>query len=352
MKEILNLARPEIVAMTPYSSARVEQKNGEIWLNANENPWDAEGLFNRYPDQQPQALLEKLSALYQVKKEKILVGRGSDEAIDLLVRVFCAAGKDAIMITPPTYGMYKVSAIIQNAAIVEVPLLKEQGFALDISAILTNWQPNIKLIFLCSPNNPTGNLLDKNSILYLCQQLKDKALIVVDEAYIDFANVESLISEIDHYSNLVLLRTLSKAHGLAGIRCGTVIASPVIIQLLKQVIAPYPVPRPVADLICQRLTSENIQEVNRQVKLLIQQRDLLIHFLSTLSYVEKIWPSKANYILFKVKNAKKILDYCLTKGVVIRDRSRDCGLENCIRITIGTPIENQQLMKVLKDAEA
>lgn len=351
MKSILNLARPEIVAMTPYSSARVEQNEGRVWLNANENPWDSLELLNRYPDSQPQELVAKLCALYEVELNQILVTRGSDEAIDLLLRVFCNAGKDAIMITPPTYGMYKVSANIQNAAVIEVPLLKAQGFALDTDLLLASYLNNIKLIFLCSPNNPTGNLLEKDDILRLCQQLKNQCLVIIDEAYLEFSEATSLISELPTNENLVVLRTLSKAHGLAGVRCGSVIAHPVIIQLLKQVIAPYPIPRPVANIICQNLTSSRIDETHKAVETIKQQRNMLFNYLQALTYVEKVWPSEGNFILFKVNNAKALLNFCQLQGVVIRDRSRDYDLDNCVRITIGTPEENQILMKVLKDAE-
>lgn len=352
MKSILDLARPEIRAMTPYSSARREQSDGKIWLNANENPWSPspEDELNRYPDPQPQELLKCLSKLYQVTPEHLLVARGSDEIIDLLLRVFCTAGKDAIVICPPTYGMYKIAAIIQNAAVVEIPLLKDQGFALDSKKILANWQPNIKLIFLCSPNNPTGNVLSRDEILNLCRQLADKALIVVDEAYIEFAAVPSLIQSIPDYSNLVILRTLSKAYGLAGIRCGTMIANPIVVQLLQQVLAPYPIPRPVANMTSQLITEEMLEKVKQRIQVLLQQREWLYQQLNQLSFVEQIWPSAANFILLKVNHAEKILTVCQQRGIVIRDRSRDYGLNNCIRITVGTPEENQLLMEGLKHA--
>lgn len=352
MKFILDLARPEIVAMTPYSSARSEQKGGKIFLNANENPWDRENLYNRYPEPQPEELITKLSNLYQVNPEQLLVARGSDEVIDLLLRVFCVAGQDAIMITPPTYGMYKVSAAIQNAAVISVPLIKEQNFALDVDGILKNYRTNIKLIFLCSPNNPTGNLLGKDQILYLCQQLQKKTLIVVDEAYIEFSGAESMLKEISQYPNLVVLRTLSKAHGLAGVRCGSVIAHPMVIKLLQQIIAPYPIPRPVVSIICENLSENKLQQMKRIVAELIEQREILTQFLEYLPFVKKIWTSRANYILFRVTDAKKIMNYCLTQGVIIRDRSNDFSLDNCLRISVGTPAENQILMRVLKNAAA
>lgn len=348
MQEIIKLARPEISAMTPYSSARREQQTANVWLNANENPWDNENLLNRYPEPQPRDLVNLLSVLYQVQANQILVARGSDEAIDLLVRVFCAAGKDSILITPPTYGVYQIAATIQNAGVIKIPLLAENEFVLDVTAIVKAWNPSIKLIFLCSPNNPTGNLLGKDKILQLCREFENKALIVVDEAYIEFAAVESMAKEINVFSNLVVLRTLSKAHGLAGVRCGSVLANPVIIQLLQQVIAPYPIPRPVADLICQYLKKSE-KETAAQVKQIIEQREWLLQQIAQLAYVNKVWPSQANFIVFKTDDAARIMQHCYDNGISIRDRSHEPGLTDCVRITVGTPKENQFLMQVLQN---
>lgn len=353
MKSLLALARPDIRAMTPYSSARNEQSIGEIWLNANENPWvDNAAALNRYPEPQPTQLLAKLSELYQIPVERLLVGRGSDEAIDLLLRVFCAAGQEGILICPPTYGMYQISAQIQQASITRVPLLTTKQFALDIEAVLAAWRPNIKLIFLCSPNNPTGNLLETHAILQLCQQLTDKALVVVDEAYIEFASQPSLAAQLENCSNLVILRTLSKAYGLAGVRCGVVAAHPVIIQLLRQVLAPYPIPRPVVDIVLAHLTPEKLRATQERIQILIQQRQYLWQALQKMSFVTEIWPSEANFILMRTTNAAQIYQHCLSHGVVLRDRSRELGLDNCIRISVGTPEENQRLLMVLNDVKA
>jgi histidinol-phosphate aminotransferase len=349
MNAILKLARPEIVAMTPYSSARSEKARGDIWLNANENPCNHEDLFNRYPEPQPLELIEKVANLYQTTSDSVLVTRGSDEAIDLIIRVFCAAGQDAIMITPPTYGMYKVSAVIQNAHIIQAPLIQEKDFALDYETILKNWHPNIKLIFLCSPNNPTGNLLEHYKVLELCKTLADKALIIVDEAYIEFAKATSLSSEIELHANLVILRTLSKAYGLAGVRCGTLIANPLIVQLLKQVLPPYPVPRPISQIVCQALSQEHVKQVQINRDEIIAQREWLTEQLGTLPFVVRVWPSAANFILLRVTDANKILTHCAAQGIILRNRSHDYGLENCIRITVGTSQENQLLIKVLNN---
>lgn len=346
---ISKLARPEICAMTPYSSARREQQQGQVWLNANENPWPtlSSETWNRYPDPQPLALLQCLAKIYQVAPNSLLVARGSDEIIDLLLRVFCAAGKDAIVTCPPTYGMYEIAAIIQNAAIVPVPLIKDQDFSLDVAAILQNYKSNIKLIFLCSPNNPTGNLLSQTSILLLCQKLQEKCLVVVDEAYIEFSQAASMSHLISTYPNLIIMRTLSKAYGLAGVRCGAVIAHPAIITLLQKVLAPYPIPSPIAELILSHLTAEYRKNAESQVKILQQQRDMLLSALEKISMVQKVWSSEANFILIKVDDATRIMQCCYVKGIIIRDRSREYGLQNCVRITVGTIEENKFLLEVL-----
>lgn len=348
MSALIKLARPEIVDLVPYSSARREQSTGKVWLNANENPWQHNDSLNRYPDPQPIKLISTLSEIYEVEPEKILACRGSDEAIDLLLRVFCNAKEDGIIICPPTYGMYKIAAQIQGAQIVSVPLLLPD-FALDVSGVLSAWRPNLKLIMLCSPNNPTANLLSTEDILSLCGQLKDQALIVVDEAYIEFASTDSLVKQIDQYPNLVILRTLSKAYGLAGARCGVVLAQSYIIELLKKVLAPYPIPRPMVDLVVANLSNEGLTKMQVQVDELLVQRQLLIEFLNQLSIVEKVWPSETNFILVRFSCLTKVMQACLTNAVVIRDRSKELGLENCARITVGTPIENQILMEVLNN---
>jgi histidinol-phosphate aminotransferase len=342
--ELLALARPELVAMSAYRSARSEATQGEIWLDANENPWH-DACYNRYPEPQPYALISHLSGLYAVKPEQLLLTRGSDEGIDLLVRLFCRAIQEQVMICPPTYGMYKIAATIQGAGVIEIPLLKQQNFALDLTTMLTVWQPSIKLIFLCSPNNPTGNLLAAADILTLCKKLAGKSIIIVDEAYVEFATHASLTSCLPAYPNLVVLRTLSKAYGLAGLRCGATIAHTSIIQLLKKIIAPYPIPQPIATMACQQIS---IDHVAKQLTILKQERERLFYFLSSLTLVKKVWPSEANFLLFEAMNAKVLLDTCLRNGIVLRNRSDQYNLTDCIRITIGSPDQNTLLMEVLR----
>jgi histidinol-phosphate aminotransferase len=341
--ELLALARPEIVAMSAYRSARSEVVKGNVWLDANENPWN-DGLYNRYPEPQPYSLVTNLATVYGVKPDQMLVTRGSDEGIDLLLRLFCRAGQDQIMVCPPTYGMYKVAATIQGAAIVEVPLLKERDFALNLANILEVWQPSIKLVFLCSPNNPTGNLLAVQDILSLCKKLDKKSIIIVDEAYIEFSMSDSLVKYLNDYPNLVVLRTLSKAYGLAGIRCGVTIANPGIIQLLKKIIAPYPIPKPIVNIASKQLSLNAMQD---QIKIIHQERNRLFSFLSNLSFIKKVWKSDANFLLFEASNSRMVMEACISNGIVLRDRSSDYNLNNCIRITIGDPNENTFLMGVL-----
>jgi histidinol-phosphate aminotransferase len=279
-----------------------------------------------------------------VKTDQVILTRGSDEGIDLLVRLFCRADQDQIMICPPTYGMYRVAATIQNAGIVEVPLLKDQDFSLDLVTILQTWQPRIKLIFLCSPNNPTGNLLTVSDILSLCNRFYGKSIIVVDEAYIEFSTSDGMVKYLENCPNLVILRTLSKAHGLAGIRCGTTIANENIIKILKKIIAPYPIPEPIVTIASQQLKDNAL---SMQIKIIQKEREKLFDFLSNVAFVKKIWKSEANFILFEVIDAKVILAICRKNGIVLRDRSREYNLANCIRITVGDTNENKFFIEVM-----
>jgi histidinol-phosphate aminotransferase len=344
--ELLALARAEILTMAAYRSARNEAHTGTIWLDANENPWQ-NTPYHRYPEAQPTALIHQLASIYAIAPTQLLVTRGSNEGIDLLIRLFCRAYQDQILICPPTYGMYSVTAAIQGATIKTVPLIKERNFALDVTRILQDWQPQTKLIFLCSPNNPTGNLLTTADILTLASAQYGKAIVIVDEAYIEFATEPSLLSHLARHPNLVILRTLSKAYGLAGIRCGVVLAHREIVALLKKIIPPYPIPTPVIEIACQQLTLKNLQ---REVAIIHAEREKLTAYLQQLPYIKKIWPSQANFLLAEVVDIQKILALCLKRGIVLRDRSHDYNLSNCLRLTIGTPQENLALMEALQHA--
>ncbi len=344
--ELIKLARREIVEMKPYSSARSLKKTGNIWLDANENPWN-DTIYNRYPEPQSKSLLSLFSSLYKVNEEQILITRGSDEGIDLLIRLFCYSGLDQIMICPPTYGMYKVAATIQGADVIEVPLLKEFNFSLQIEKMFERWKPTVKLIFLCSPNNPTGNLLSIDDIVLLCKTLNNKSIIVVDEAYIEFSENPSFTNYIKQYPNLIVLRTLSKAYGLAGLRCGVTIGNPGIIALLKKIIAPYPISQSVLDILYQKINNNDVQN---RIDIIRSEKKKLFQFLSNLSFVKTIWESDANFILFEVLDVAMILEICNQHGIVLRDRGHDYNLKNCIRSTIGKPEENTFLMEVLSRA--
>lgn len=348
--QVLALVRPEILALAPYSSARKEAKGGRVWLDANENPETPaahQPLLNRYPDPQPADLVAKLAGLYGVTPAQCLVTRGSDEGIDLLLRTFCRAGRDAILITPPTYGMYVVAADIQGAKTLRVPLVRENNFALDAAAVLRAAQaaPDLRLVFLCSPNNPTGGLLDRGAVREVVRALAGRAVVVVDEAYVDFSGQPSLAAEIPANPNLVVLRTLSKAYGLAGARVGTTIADPALIAVLQKVIAPYPVPAPVLHAALAALTPAGIAAAGESVRQLVAERRRLSAALPALPAVKRVWPSDANYLLVEVADSARAMAAGRAAGIVWRDRSKDVA--NTIRITVGTADENNQTLEVL-----
>lgn len=359
IEQVLSLVRPDILALTAYSSARKESKGGRVWLDANENPETPsvhKPLLNRYPEPQPADLVAQLASLYGVAPAQVLVTRGSDEGIDLLLRTFCRAGQDAILITPPTYGMYVVAAGIQGARTVTVPLIREKNFALDAAAVLKavlaapkpsgeGGTPEVKLVFLCSPNNPTGNLLDRANVLSLVRALAGRAVVVIDEAYVDFSGQPSLAAEIAAHPNLVVLRTLSKAYGLAGARVGTTIADPAVIAVLQKVIAPYPVPAPVLTAALAALTPAGLAAARESVTQLVAERARLTAALAKLPAVKRVWPSDTNYVLVEVADSARVMAAGRAAGVVWRDRSKD--VPNHIRLTIGTAEENNATLEVL-----
>jgi len=348
IEPVLALVRPDILALAPYSSARKESKGGRVWLDANENPETPaahQPLFNRYPEPQPPELTAKLAGLYGVSPSQCLVTRGADEGIDLLLRTFCRAGQDSILITPPTYGMYVVAADIQGAKTIRVPLLREKNFALDADAVLRAVVPDVKLVFLCSPNNPTGGLLDRGAVMQVVRGLAGRAVVVVDEAYVDFSGQPGLAAEIPVNPNLVVLRTLSKAYGLAGARVGTMIADPAVIAVLQKVIAPYPIPAPVLTAALAALTPAGIAAAQESVRQLVAERARLAVALPKLAAVRRVWPSDANYLLVEVADSARVMDAGRTAGVIWRDRRKD--VPNTIRITLGTAEENNQTLEVL-----
>lgn len=355
---VLALVRPDILALAPYSSARKEAAAAasaagaapRVWLDANENcetPSARAPLLNRYPEPQPERLLAGLAALYGVAPAQALVTRGSDEGIDLLLRTFCRAGQDSILITPPTYGMYVVAAGIQGAGVVSVPLVRERGFALDAAAVIAAARANpVKLVFLCSPNNPTGQLLDGAAVIEVVQALAGRAVVAVDEAYIDFSGQPSVAAEIPRFPNLVVLRTLSKAHGLAGARVGTTIADPAVIAVLRKVIAPYPVPAPVAAAALAALSPEGLAAARASIREIVAERKRLAAELPRLPGVREVWASDANFLLLRVDDAARTMAAGRAAGVIWRDRTRD--VPGTVRITVGSRAENDATLEILR----
>ena len=349
---IVALARPEIRALKPYSSARMEACGGAVMLNANEAPLPAAATdlaLNRYPEPQPGALLDGFAALYGVRAEQVLVGRGSDEAIDLLVRAFCRAGSDAVAICPPTFGMYAVSARIQDAQVVEAPLTPQ--FTLDIEALLGAITAQTKLVFVCTPNNPTGGVVPLATIAHLAQQLTDRALLVVDEAYLDFAQTPSAATLLDRHANIAVLRTLSKAHALAAARVGTLLAAPEVIALLRRIQAPYPLPTPCIDAALAALSPRALRDTALRAASLVRERERLAPLLRHLPPVREVLASAANFLCVRFRDAGAVYRRLLREGVIVRDVSYQPGLAHCLRITLGTPQENARLLAALHACE-
>lgn len=348
---VLDLARPEILTLQPYSSARMEAAGGQIMLNANESAWEPKGDVglgcNRYPDPQPDALLQSLAALYGVRREQLFVGRGSDEAIDLLVRAFCRAGEDAILIQPPTFGMYAVSARIQNAAVVEVALASD--FSLDVQALLDAITPAVKLVFLCTPNNPSGKSIPRADIEHVARVLTGKALVVVDEAYVEFSDQNSVADLIDRYENLAVLRTLSKAWALAGARIGSLLAHADVIALIRRIMPPYPLPLPCVAAALAELSPSGQTMARENVVIVREQREVMRTAISRLSNVREVLPSDANFLAVRFNDAGTVYQRLLKAGIVVRDIRRYPQLQDALRITIGTPEENARVLTVLNE---
>lgn len=335
------LARPEILALKAYVSARNSATDQGVLLNANELPWSSTGLdagevpelkLNRYPSPQPAELVEKLSRIYGVQQNQLLITRGSDEGIDLLTRVFCRAGQDAILQSSPCFGMYGIAANIQGAAIIDCPRSEDDDFQLPTHNLIESLrqESRIRLVFLTSPNNPTGDLIPKNTLTRILDSAANQAIVIVDEAYIEFSPEDSASSLLDQYPQLVVLRTLSKAWGAAGLRCGAVIADPCLIQLLARIIPPYPLPAPSIALAL------NAVQQASQLEAISKLKERLIEMLSARSWVEKLWPGAANFILVKVDHADNLTRCCAEQGVQIRNFSSQPGLDNCVRITVGS----------------
>ena len=346
MFDINNIIRENIKNLTPYSSARDEfQGEASVYLDANENAYGSplEENYNRYPDPLQYNVKKRLSEIKGVPIRNIFLGNGSDEAIDILFRAFCNPGVDNVIIVPPTYGMYQVSANINDVALKRVPLTAE--YQLDMEGIAEAIDEHTKLIFICSPNNPTGNSINRDDVETLLANFN--GLIVVDEAYINFSRQKTFIQELTEYANLVVLQTLSKAWGLAGLRVGMAFASEEIIEVMNRVKPPYNINEASQQLALKAL--ENVDQVNDWIKETLKERDNLVLALKNFDFVLDIYPSDANFILVKTTDPKAIYNFLVQRGIIVRDRSKVELCEGSLRITVGTPNENNILIKSLQD---
>lgn len=338
--KIENIARANVLAMDPYASARDEFDGaGEVFLDANENPFPS--AVNRYPDPYQKELKAEIAKVKGIQETQIIVGNGSDEVLDLLFRAFCEPGKDTVVTIKPTYGMYNVLAKTNDVYLVEVPL--DSDFNLDASAILTSAKA-AKMIVLCSPNNPTGNLLNRNEIIKILNEFH--GLVVIDEAYIDFSNGKTFLKELSNYENLFVCQTLSKAYGMAGIRIGLGFGNPKVIDLLNKIKPPYNVNTVSQNFALARL--KDMKTVSQEVMQILLERSRVLEFMMNSEVIEKIYRTDANFVLFKVKNANELYHFFAENGVVVRNRSKQFGCENCLRVTIGTHEENERFRMVLE----
>ena len=342
--DIKNLLRSNIKELIPYSSARDEYSgNNAVLLDANENPYNSP--YNRYPDPLQRNLKQKISLQTGVEVDNIFLGNGSDEAIDLLIRAFCNPGSDNIIITDPTYGMYEVCARINDVEVRKV--LLNDDFSLNPENILASADDKSKIVFLCSPNNPTSNLLKDDDILRIINEFN--GIVIVDEAYIDFSGSDSAISLLNQHSNLVILRTFSKAWGLAGIRLGMALADKEIISVLNKIKYPYNVNILSQELALKYLDKKEIRD--KWVISVLEERKSMVPELQALKMVQTVFPSDANFLLVKIQNARKVYDYLKENKLIVRDRSGVSLCNDCLRITVGTKAENRKLISLLKEYE-
>jgi histidinol-phosphate aminotransferase len=344
--KIEKLLRPHIATLQAYTSARDEYKGKEgVFLDANENPFGSITVqdFNRYPDPYQLELKEKISQIKGVKTSRIFLGNGSDEAIDLLFRAFCIPEKDNVILLPPTYGMYEVSASINNVEVQKVPLTA--GFQLRTDKILDAVDKHTKIIFICSPNNPSGNKVDRDDILYLLK--KFKGIVVVDEAYIDFSDEPSFTTELKNFKNLVVMQTFSKAWGLASLRLGMAFASKDLIKILNRIKPPYNISGLTQETVLVAI--DNYEKVKSMITDILSEREYLKSRLESLAFINKIHPSDANFLLVKMPNAKLVYDELIDKKVIVRNRSKVLLCEDCLRITVGVRAENERLVEALSE---
>jgi histidinol-phosphate aminotransferase len=353
VSDVLALVREDLRDFGGYASARRESARGTVWLNANESAWpnpaDRDGAAHRYPDPQPAILAERLAALYGVAPPQLLLGRGSDEPIDLLVRTFCRAGRDAIVVTPPVFGMYAVAARVQGARCVDVPMRDgADGFVVDLDEVFAAARAErARLVFLCSPANPTGGVLDPDDVLALARRLDGSAVVVVDEAYVEFSGVASLAPAVATTRNLVVLRTLSKAHALAAARIGVAIAAPELVAVLRAVQAPYPLPTASVALALAGLAAPALAAARANAGAIVRERERVAAGLAATAGVRRVYPSHGNFVLARFSDVAGARRRLAAAGVVVRAMDGHPRLDDALRISIGRPDENDALLAAL-----
>jgi histidinol-phosphate aminotransferase len=356
MDELTRLARPEILALRPYVTGRdgADEHPGVAWLDANESPYPPfhhapdRPASHRYPEPQPRAIVERLAEHFGAPASHALLSRGAEEAISLLVRAFCTARVDGVLVNTPTFAMYEVATRIQDAALHEVPL-RGDDFRLDhdrIASVLRE-HPRTKLVFVCTPNNPTGNLVAPAEILDLCARTRGTSLVVADETYLEYADAPSLIPAIHDHPNLVVLRTLSKAYGLAGERCGVTLAHPAVISVLRRILPPYPMTRSSLDVVARSITPEGIAYARANIATVCAERDRVQAELARSPIVERVFPSSTNFVLFRTPEPAPLVEAFRAAGIRVRDRSDIDGIRGCVRVTIGLPAHNDRVLDVL-----
>lgn len=351
MNPLISLARPEIVSLKPYAHA--------AWLpsltrmHANEAPWRPTGDnsiagLNRYPEPQPQALIDRLASLYGVSAMQVLATRGADEAIDILSRIYLRAGSDAILQCGPTFGMYQVAARIQGAAVIELPLDRNQGWCIDPERVLAAWHPHVKLVYLCSPNNPTANLMNEAALEHICTALDGKAIVVIDEAYIEWSGSVSLVGWLERFQTLAILRTLSKAHALAGARLGALLAAAELIQIARRVIPPYALAQPTIEAALRALEPEEVAASQARLAALLMEKDYLRRGLSQSPLVAKVWPSDTNFLLIDCRDADRFMHNSIAGGLIVRDLRAHPALPHSLRVSVGTRAQNDTLLRCME----
>lgn len=346
---ILQCIRPELRNLKPYTAA--EQLAETIRLNANEAPWSASTAsfrrpLNRYPEVRPARLSLMLAEIYGCDSENIVVTRGTSEGIDLLIRVFCGAEQNSIVTVTPTFSMYRHYAKVQGARVIDYAVSADNNFAIDVDGLLAVCDETVRVVFLCSPNNPTGNSLARADLTRILERCRDKAAVVVDEAYIEYSDHESVVNMLPDFDNLIVLRTLSKALGCAGARCGSVIANEAATRVLAAVQAPYAMATPVIECIENALTDNGFAQASQRATATQEERAVMTSAVQELDFVERVWPSDANFFLMRVMDAPAVMGHCRDQGILLRDFGND--LSGCIRVSVGDAQENRRLLEALQ----